>query len=417
MGNIRDFFQKLNRLLNLSGRGNDEKKYQYLFENNPQPLWIYDLETLAFLEVNNAAIEQYGYSREEFLNMTLKDIRPPDDVESLLDDVARTTRELNKAGEWRHVKKNGEIIYVEIVSHTLTYEGRKARLVHSMDITARRNAELLIRDRNCEIEARNEEYLQMNEELIQINEELQEAKELAERSDKLKTIFLNNISHEIRSPMNAIIGFSDLLPRYFDNKERLTKYVNIIQQRGIDLLQLINNLLDISRIETNQMPVLLEMCNLQSLFNEIEILFTDNPEVSGNNKFTFRVDINTKEVVFLDVMKLKQILINLIGNAVKFTQNGNIDVTCEFAEGKFLLISVKDTGIGIDKDKLTIIFERFKQASNDTTRIYGGTGLGLAIVKGILDLLGGKIWVESEPGKGTKFSFSFPYSTRLETDQ
>jgi PAS domain S-box-containing protein len=399
----------------LSKNGDDEKKYKYLFENNPQPLWIYDLKTLAFLEVNNAAIEQYGYSREEFLSMTLKDIRPNEDVDSLLDDVARTTRELNNAGEWRHVKKNGEIIYVEIVSHTLNYDGREARLVHSMDITQRRNAETLLEERNCEIEARNEEYQQMNEELIQINGELQEAKEKAERSDQLKTIFLNNISHEIRSPMNAIIGFSDLLPRYFDNKERLTKYVNIIQQRGGDLLQLINNLLDISRIETNQMPVLLEMCNLQSLFNEIEILFTDNPEVSANNSFTFHVDVNSNEVVFLDVMKLKQVLINLIGNAVKFTQNGKIDITCENSEDKFLLIKVADTGIGIAEDKKSIIFERFKQANNDTTKIYGGTGLGLAIVKGILDLLGGKIWVESELGKGSTFTFTFPYKTEFGT--
>jgi PAS domain S-box-containing protein len=413
MVNIKEFFRKIQCLVYLSKQDVAEKKYKYLFENNPQPLWIYDLDTLAFLVVNNAAVEKYGYSREEFLKMTLKDIRPSDDVDTLLLDVARTTRELNNAGEWRHIKKNGEVIYVEIVSHTLTFEGRSARLVHALDITKRRNAELLLQERNCEIEARNEEYQQMNEELIQINGELQEAKEKAERSDQLKTIFLNNISHEIRSPMNAIIGFSDLLPRYFDDKERLTKYVHIIQQRGIDLLQLINNLLDISRIETNQMPVLLEMCNLQSLFNEIEILFTDNPEVSGNNTFSFHIDINTKEVVFLDVMKLKQVLINLIGNAVKFTQNGNIDVTCENSEGKFLLIRVADTGIGIADDKKSIIFERFKQANNDTTKIYGGTGLGLAIVKGILDLLGGKIWVESEPGKGSTFTFTFPYNTEI----
>lgn len=413
MGSIKNILRNLPRFIShLWGNDFSERKYQYLFENNPQPLWIYDLETLSFLEVNKAAIEHYGYSREEFLTMTLKDIRPKDDINELLDDVAHTTKELNKAGVWRHIKKNGEIIYVEIVSHTLIYETRKARLVHSIDITQRRNAELLLYERNCEIEARNEEYLQMNEELMQINEELQKAKEHAEKSDSLKTVFLHNMSHEIRTPMNAIIGFSELLPKYFDDKTRLQKYTEIIQQRGIDLLQLIDNLLNISRIETNQMPIQLSKCNLEVLLGEIEFLFVENPRGSNNNKFSFTFNYTLKrQYVMLDEMKLKQVLINLIGNAVKFTHDGEIDVSCEVTDNTFLLFRVADTGIGIEADKKTIIFERFKQATNDTVRIYGGTGLGLAIVQGILDLLGGRIWVDSEPGKGSVFSFTFPFET------
>lgn len=387
-----------------------ERRYQYLFENNPQPLWVYDLETLAFLEVNNAAIEHYGYTREEFLGMTLMDIRPKDDVKYLLDDVAHTSRDLNKAGEWRHIKKNGEIIYVEIVSHTLFYESRKARLVHSIDVTKRRNAELMLQERNHEIETRNEEYQQMNEELLQINEELQEAKERAERSDHLKTAFLHNMSHEIRTPMNAIIGFSDILPHYFGNQERLEKYAGIIKQRGMDLLQLIDNLLDISRIETNQMPVIKNNCNLMSLMDEIKSMFTENPNGSNSNSFSFSIDEeHIPDKIIVDEMKLKQVLINLIGNAVKFTRGGDIKVFCGIDSPGKLKFSVKDTGIGISEDKFSVIFERFKQASDETTKIYGGTGLGLAIVKGILDLVGGRIWVESEPGKGSNFCFIFPF--------
>jgi PAS domain S-box-containing protein len=414
MGRIKNLIRNLHHLfVNLLEINLAERKYQYLFENNPQPLWIYDLETLSFLEVNNAAIAHYGYTREEFLNMTLRDIRPKEDIDSLLDDVARTIKDLNKAGEWRHLKKSGEIIYVEIVSHTLVYESRKARLVHSIDITKRRNAELLLQERNCEIEAQNEEYLQLNEELMQTNDELQKAKDLAERSDSLKTAFLHNMSHEIRTPMNAIIGFSELLPKYFEDKPRMQKYTGIIQHRGADLLQLIDNLLNISRIETRQMPVLMNRCDLRSLLREIEFQFVENPQGSNNNTFSFTLNCDDKyQFIVLDEVKLKQVLVNLIGNAVKFTHDGMIYITGEISDNNLLLFKVTDTGIGIEEDKKSIIFESFKQANVDTTRIYGGTGLGLAIVKGILDLLGGEIWVDSDPGKGSTFTFTFPFETK-----
>ncbi|HEX3006533.1 MAG TPA: ATP-binding protein [Bacteroidales bacterium] len=409
---MNKYLQKLVSVFNLSQKDTDEKKYKYLFEHNPQPLWIYDLETLAFLEINNAAIEHYGYTRDEFLRMTLKDIRPKEDLNDLMKDVAQTTKELNKAGEWRHIKKNGELIYVEIVSHTLVYNSRKARLVHAIDITKRKQAEFLLQETNCELEERNEEYHQMNEELLQINSELQAAKEHAERSDQLKTAFLHNMSHEIRTPMNAIIGFSELLPKYFDNRERLEKYTEIIRQRGADLLQLIDNLLNISRIETNQLPIQLEKCNLKLLLQELESLFVENPKLSNNNVFTFSLSSNfDKEFIVIDEMKLKQVLINLIGNAIKFTHDGKIDISCETTDNQMLLFKVADTGIGIEEDKKTVIFERFKQANNDTSRFYGGTGLGLAIVKGILELLGGDISVESTPGKGSTFTFTFPFNT------
>ena len=118
-----------------------EEKYRFMFANNPQPMWIYDLETLAFLEVNKAAIQHYNYTREEFLSMTLKDIRPQEDIPALLKDVELTRRTLNPAGEWRHVKKNGEIINVEIMSHSITFDGRPARHVLVKDITERKQAE------------------------------------------------------------------------------------------------------------------------------------------------------------------------------------------------------------------------------------------------------------------------------------
>lgn len=161
-----------------------EDKYRFMFSNNPQPMWIYDLETLSFLEVNDAAINHYGYSREEFLAMTLKDIRPEEDIEALLKDVELTRKTYNPAGEWRHLKKNGELLNVEIISHTITFKNRKARHVMVTDITERKRDELLLHERNQKIVSQFEEYVIVNEELKSTNEELIKAKEVAEESEK-----------------------------------------------------------------------------------------------------------------------------------------------------------------------------------------------------------------------------------------
>jgi len=603
-----------------------EKKYRNLFENNPQPLWIYDLETLAFLEVNKAAIEQYGYSRSEFLKMTLKDIRPKEDVSDLLNDVANTTKELNKAGEWRHLKKNGEIIFVEIVSHTLDYESRKARLVHSFDVTKRIQSEqklrvlsqaveqnpasILITDTKGNIEYINTKFTEvtgyLSEEIIGKNpnilnsgistpeiynelwktiqagnewqgqfqnrkkngeiffesavilpilnekgdithflsikedithkihsekqiktlskaieqspssiiitdaegkiefvnfkftslmqysmeevkgrsprifnpghtnidayetmweklrskkvwegefenrkkdknyfwenviiaplldekslisnyilimedisekkkmiQELIDAKEKAQESDRLKTAFLQNMSHEIRTPMNAIIGFSDLLPDVFDSPEKLLSYTTIIKERSSHLLQIINDILDIAKIESGQLPIHVEMYDLNSLFRELESFFTEYQERINKKHINFNINSSPLDSpILIDQIKLKQILINLISNAFKFTHEGNVQVDCLLSINNVLLFSVSDTGIGIAENKKNEIFNRFNQIDSDTARLYEGTGLGLSIVKGILDLLGGKVWLESEPDKGSTFYFTFPY--------
>ncbi len=251
-----------------------------------------------------------------------------------------------------------------------------------------------------------------------LRKELIKAKEHAEESDRLKTAFLQNMSHEIRTPMNAIMGFSSLLADYYNDKPKLEQFAEIINLRCNDLLEIINDILAISKIESGQLPVNNEVCNLNDLFAELADFFTEHQKRIGKQhiKFELQALCSLSEfTIITDKVKLRQIFINLIGNAFKFTETGKIEGGCKFDANDDLVFYVSDTGIGIPSDKQDIIFERFIQLPQDKDISYGGTGLGLSIVKGLITLLGGRIWVESEPenlseGKagGTTFYFSIP---------
>jgi len=281
------------------------------------------------------------------------------------------------------------------------------------DITDRKEAELILQEQNEEIEAQNEEYQQLNEELRQINEELHYAKEKAEESDCLKTAFLHNMSHEIRTPMNAILGFSGLLVDSLDSKPKLENYCEIINHSALDLLDIINNILNVAQIEAGQMPVNIEKCDLSELFNELTSFFDKNQKRLGkqNIKFSMKALCNPFEnIIITDKGKLKQIFINLISNAFKFTDSGTIEGGCKLDENHNLVFYVSDSGIGIPANKQQVIFDRFIQLDQDSNKILEGNGLGLSIVKGLVNLLGGEILLESEPNKGSTFSFTISHT-------
>lgn len=246
-----------------------------------------------------------------------------------------------------------------------------------------------------------------------IENELINAKEKAEESDRLKTAFLQNMSHEIRTPMNAIMGFSELLVLNFNNKQKLEYFSAIINQRCNDLLDIINDLLDIAKIESGQLPVKIETCNISKLFGELSLFFTELQKRQKKQHIALNIhpgdpaDIQTQT----DIGKLKQIFINLIGNAFKFTNQGSIEVSYRIDDGQFITFFVADTGIGIPSDKHQIIFERFTQVEQGPNRLYGGTGLGLSIVKGLVDLLKGSLWLSSQPEEGTTFYFTIPLTS------
>ena len=239
-------------------------------------------------------------------------------------------------------------------------------------------------------------------------DELIIAKDKAEESDKLKTAFLQNISHEIRTPLNGVIGFANLLQDEGVSKEEICEYTTIINQSGNRLLEIINNVLDISKIETGQLVANNTYFPLNSLIAEIYSMFSINAKekhLELNYKFP---DDTDKLNIRSDKFRLNQILINLVSNAIKFTNSGSIDFGYKII-GEKIEFFVKDTGIGINKDLQSEIFKRFTQANSNTSSEYDGAGLGLAICKGLVELLGGKIWIESETNHGTTFFFTIPY--------
>jgi CheY-like chemotaxis protein len=243
-------------------------------------------------------------------------------------------------------------------------------------------------------------------------QELIAAKEKAEDSDRLKSAFLANISHEIRTPMNAIVGFSDLLLMPGLESEKQELYAGIIKQRSFDLLNIINDILDISIIEAGQMKINEEPCNIGEVLSDIylncKVIWIDSGK--SNVSLSYNNQLIEKGIrVITDSKRLRQILLNLLGNAFKFTSDGSIEYGCMLKENDTILFYVSDTGIGIEPSKKDIIFQRFRQAEDTTTRLYGGAGLGLSISKGLLELMGGNIWVDSEQGKGSTFYFTIPY--------
>lgn len=246
--------------------------------------------------------------------------------------------------------------------------------------------------------------------LQQQNSDLIIAKEQAIESDRLKTVFLQNMSHEIRTPMNAIMGFSSLLPDSFNDKKCVKEYSNIIMQRCNDLLSIINDILEISKIETKQVPLNFEECKLDVLLLEIHEFFIleQKRQIKEHIKLILNNDTSNNQSFTTDKGKFKQIVTNLIINALKFTDEGQIEISITINDLSSVTIQVSDTGIGIPATEYKNIFERFAQVEQGANRIFSGTGLGLSIVKGLTNALSGTIHLESELGKGSTFTITLP---------
>lgn len=364
-----------------------EERYRLLFKNNPHPMWVYDLETLEFIAVNQAAIKHYGYTRDEFLNMTIADIRPPQELSRLLENISQVDAGIDFAGVWEHQKKDGTIIEVEITSYTMIFDSRNAELALAHDVTDRLQAEA----------------------------ELYKAKEAAEAANLAKSQFLANMSHELRTPLNAIIGYSEILQEEaFDlGAADFVSDLERIHKAGQLLLTLINDILDLSKIEAGHAELELATFDIsdavQDVARTVEPLFLRN-----TNRLKVECPPNIGQL-HSDQTKFTQILFNLLSNAAKFTQKGTITLSVERIkhdenswDSEQLIFKCTDTGIGITPEQLQKLFQPFTQADASTTRKYGGTGLGLAIAQKYSQMLGGEITVSSEFGNGSTFTLILP---------
>ena len=316
-----------------------------------------------------------------------------------LDKEYKITRVNDGVERWVH--GIGELIFNE--------KGEYVRMIGSiMDITERKLAEEKLQIQNKELESQYEEYMQINEVLRQTNYDLELAKIRAEESDRLKTAFLQNISHEIRTPLNGIIGFSKLLANKDISLEEINEFTAIIKQSGDRLIEIVNNILDISRIETGQIVIFNNYFSINSLMSDLFSLFTPIALIN-KLQLNFHSSLDDENsVIFSDESKINQILTNLINNALKFTNSGSVEYGYEI-KYNFIQFYVKDTGIGISGDLHKKIFERFTQAEDTIGRTFEGAGLGLAICKGLVEMLGGNIWLESEINIGTTFFFTIPF--------
>ena len=336
-----------------------------------------------FKTVNPAFVALLGYSKDELFSAPFIDFIHED-------DKYRTIKEFEKIlkgkkilnFENRYIKKNGSTVVLNWVGNVDTITGEVYTIAR--DIT----------------------------EKVSILKELKEAKVTAEKSVKVKDEFLCNMSHEIRTPLNAIIGFNELLKESSLNAEQ-EKYVEIIRVASRNLIVIINDILDVSKMESGMLELEKNPIDISTIATNVINLQKEKAKEKGL-KLLLSVDQDIPINVIGDSTRISQILLNLIGNAIKFTNKGYVElkiIEISRKENQSLIrFTIKDTGIGIDKEKLELIFERFSQAESSTTRIFGGTGLGLNISKMLLAMHDSTIEVQSELGKGSEFSFDIDYS-------
>jgi signal transduction histidine kinase len=242
-------------------------------------------------------------------------------------------------------------------------------------------------------------------------DELKRQKEKLENSDKIKTNFLANLSYEIRNPMNTIIGFTELMNLQDTSEDKKKEYSNLIIRQSKELLSLVDDILELSKFESGQITISKNLCNIPTLFHEVQEFFLKEKKDLNKDSILIIVEplkAQMPETIYTDPGRLQQVLSILLDNALSFTEKGSVTLGCDIADENTIIFSIKDTGIGISKDEQKTLFQRFKQVDFTTHRKLTGSGLGLVLAKYIIEMLGGKIWVESETGSGATFYFSLP---------
>ena len=479
-----------------------------LFDGNPVPMLIYDRPTLRFLEVNDAAMAQYGYSREQFLALSLDEIRPPEDAETVRNKLKDANTPYGRAGTWRHRKANGEEILVDVLRHSLHFKGHDAVLSAVLDVTeskqraqeiresearyrllaenatdvisrialdqtrlyvspsvrdvlgyepheligepitnlthpddaplAESAAAALTRGDSATMTARTLRkdgsyvWLESSLRLVRdpvsgvprevvsvsrdvsarqaLQEQFSAAKEQAEQASRAKSEFLANMSHELRTPLNAIMGFGDLIEHQrfgLLGNPKYAEYGHDIVTSGHHLLDLINGILDFAKVDAGRLHLAEEIVDVRTVVDACEQMLTDRAAQVGLS-FETRVD-PAVSTVRGDGLRLKQVLLNLLSNGIKFTPaGGKVALDAQIDPGGDLTIRVSDTGIGIDEHDIATVLEPFGQVRSAFNRSIEGTGLGLPLAKRLAEMHGGSLEIESTPVVGTITTVRLP---------
>ncbi len=382
-----------------------ELKYKLLFDTLP-----YGGEVLSpagiILNVSSGTLEMLGYEKNEMINKHISKFIHKKSIKTFKERFSKIKKGNKISAEVCLLKKDGSKISVLRAGQPIldTKDEVSSILTLSLDISKIKKAEQMLLEKNKEFERQNQGY-------ILLNHELKIAKEKAEESNRLKSAFLANMSHEIRTPMNGILGFSQLLNTPGISEEKITEYTSIILQSGNHLLDIINDIIDISKIDAGQFNVSKSIININNSLRELYIFFQSFQKIEEGLELKINLPLPNNDVnILTDQTRFLQIFTNLINNAIKFTDEGFVEFGYQIEKGN-LIFYVKDTGIGIEKKMQTVIFDRFMQATTNTEKLYGGTGLGLAICKACTELLGGEIWMESKHGQGSIFKFTIDTKT------
>jgi len=352
-----------------------EERLQSLFQLSADAIIVLDANA-KIMEVNQAASEKLGFDQSALVGRQISDFYPADQRRDASQAFAQVGTSGTARVEMDFVNAAGERLFMEVVgSQIMTPDGP---IYHGIarDISAR----------------------------VATENSLREAKENAEKANRAKSDFLANMSHEMRTPLNGILGSLSLLDRGPISPDNM-RFVSAAERSAETLLTLIDDLLDLSRIEAGELDLEFVAFNPRDLIVIVEDVFGPAAKEKG---VALNTDVNvTSTNLSADAGKVRQVLLNLIGNALKFTQRGQIDISVR-EESEQLSFTVRDTGIGISKADQVLLFDRFKQVDSSQSRVHGGAGLGLAICRELVELMGGEINVESEPGQGSVFSFTVP---------
>ena len=375
-----------------------EEKYRRLLQTSPDAIVVSDKDG-RLLFVSDKTFTLFGYEPDfPYQGIPLYEFVSPEHksaVKIALQDLKKGSGTY-KDGEYTLLRKDGSVFFAEINSAILNGCNGEANGIISVirDVTQRKI----------------------------IEKELMRSKNKAEEADRLKTAFLSNMSHEIRTPMNAIVGFAELLTDPDLTEDKKLEYIGIIKSHGDSLLHLIDDILDLAKIEAGQLKIRKATFNLHEIIREVLAAFQEQLYSLGKTDIELRTKFypSCPESLHTDPGRLRQILNNLLSNAVKFTHQGYIEVgihTQTTSNQEFIVFYVEDSGIGMDPEKIPLIFDRFTQIDDSNARHYPGTGLGLAITRNIAQLLGGFITVDSQKNIGSRFSVFLPNEQNHQTNQ